>query len=245
MTDHARTLRIAARFRGPKDTGNGGYVCGLLGRRIDGPVEITLRRPPPLERSLNLVESEGGLDLFEGDSLIANAVAAPLHLEVPQPPPALEEARAAAVGYPGAQYHPFPGCFVCGTGRAEGEGLRIFPGPLPDRPELLAAPWECGEALADAEGLIRQEFICAALDCPGHWATAREDPERAAVLVRFHCEIERALPAGTTAVVAAWPLAQGARRAEAGTAVFDGNGRLVGRARAVWLAVDRSRLPAG
>ena len=32
----------------------------------------------------------------------------------------------------GLTSHPFPTCFACGTGRAEGDGLRIFPGRVAD-----------------------------------------------------------------------------------------------------------------
>ena len=34
------------------------------------------------------------------------------------------------LGYPGLGNHPFPTCFACGPDRAEGDGLRIFPGPV-------------------------------------------------------------------------------------------------------------------
>ena len=40
------------------------------------------------------------------------------------------EARGAASRFAGHHDHPFPGCFVCGTERAAGDGLRLFPGPV-------------------------------------------------------------------------------------------------------------------
>ena len=43
-----------------------------------------------------------------------------------------DEAVAASATYPGFSAHPFPTCFVCGPERAEGDGLRLFPGRLPD-----------------------------------------------------------------------------------------------------------------
>ena len=47
-------LVVPARFNGPARSGNGGYVAGSLAARVpdaaDRPVEVTLRRPPPLDR---------------------------------------------------------------------------------------------------------------------------------------------------------------------------------------------------
>src|SRR3954462_14820333 len=52
-------LTIAPRFRGPSGSGNGGYVCGRIASYLDGPVTVTLRRPPPLATAL-AVERGGG-----------------------------------------------------------------------------------------------------------------------------------------------------------------------------------------
>ena len=46
------TVTIDRRFRGPLDSANGGYAAGLLGSRLPGVAQVTLRLPPPLERPL-------------------------------------------------------------------------------------------------------------------------------------------------------------------------------------------------
>ena len=46
------TVTIERRYRGPLDSGNGGYSCGRLAAFLDGPAEVTLRLPPPLDRPL-------------------------------------------------------------------------------------------------------------------------------------------------------------------------------------------------
>jgi len=43
-------VTIDRRFRGPSDSGNGGYVCGVVAALVGGPAEVTLRSPPPLDR---------------------------------------------------------------------------------------------------------------------------------------------------------------------------------------------------
>ena len=48
-------VRINRRFRGPPDSGNGGYVCGLVAQALGGSdCEITLHAPPSLDRDLQL-----------------------------------------------------------------------------------------------------------------------------------------------------------------------------------------------
>lgn len=42
----AETVTIARRYRGPLDSANGGYAAGLLGARLGGTAEVTLRLPP-------------------------------------------------------------------------------------------------------------------------------------------------------------------------------------------------------
>ena len=39
---------IEKRFCGPPNSGNGGYVCGLLAAHIEADAEVTLLAPPPL-----------------------------------------------------------------------------------------------------------------------------------------------------------------------------------------------------
>ena len=64
---------IDERFCGPPQSGNGGYVCGVLARLIDGPAEVSLRRPPPLGRPLEVQRlGEGSVALRDGDTVIAD-----------------------------------------------------------------------------------------------------------------------------------------------------------------------------
>jgi len=66
------TMTIPRRFRGPPNSGNGGYVCGMLARHITGAAEVALRAPPPLETGLSVVEVGVGLwELRQGTATIA------------------------------------------------------------------------------------------------------------------------------------------------------------------------------
>src|SRR5690349_15896334 len=128
---------IERRYCGPPDSGNGGYSCGVVAALLDQPAEVTLRRPPPLDRPLAVERAGDGVRVLDGDQPVAEARPAALALEVP-PPPSFAEATAATEHYRWRERHPFPTCFVCGPARAPGDGLCIFPGAVAGR-ELAAA----------------------------------------------------------------------------------------------------------
>ena len=129
---------IDPRFCGPPDIGQGGYVAGVLAEALGGSdVTVSLRAPAPLGRDLMVDTAGEGATLSDGDTLIAEASRALLSLDIP-PPPTLAEAEAASARFDRAA-HLYPGCFVCGPGRAEGDGWRIFPGPIGDG--RVAATW--------------------------------------------------------------------------------------------------------
>src|SRR3546814_6879537 len=67
------TITIEGRFCGPPGMGNGGYVCGKLAAYVDGPAEVTLRRPTPLDRPLAVVREAGLARLMDGDAVLAEA----------------------------------------------------------------------------------------------------------------------------------------------------------------------------
>ena len=65
-------IAIDKRFCGPPNSGNGGYVCGLLAKHFPGSAEITLRAPPPLERELHIETcADGAVELHAAEKLIA------------------------------------------------------------------------------------------------------------------------------------------------------------------------------
>lgn len=234
-------LVIAERFRGPTASANGGYTAGLLAALVDGPAQVTLRRPPPLARRLRVRRSaDGAAQLLDGNGVIAEAV--PARVEAATlAPVGLAAAEAASARYHGFARHPFPECFVCGPQRIETGGLRIFPGPLAGR-EGVAAPWVPDDSLAGLAGHVRPEFIWAALDCPGAFASGF--PEIMMVLGRLAVEIRRPASAGQPLVVVGWPEGAEGRKHFAITALFTTDGELVAVARATWIALEAAELEA-
>ncbi len=236
-------LVIAPRFCGPAGSGNGGYVCGLIAAYLDGPATVTLRRPPPLDTPM-AVERDGdsSVRIHHGRTLIAEAASSP-DSPVPQIPGRVSMAQAHAVAGRARYYADpvFPDCFVCGTGRGPGDGLRIFPGPLPDRP-VWAAPWTPDPSVADARAIVRPEVVWAALDCPSGIAAGEAAGlagDTAILLGRMTASLAALPAAGDQCQVIAWPNGRDGRKLTAGSALLGPGGAVLAAAITVWLTVPR------
>lgn len=229
---------IPSRFCGPPESGNGGWVSGHLAACLDpSPPAATVRlhTPPPLDRPLETVASEDGLDLLDGEVLVARVRPAdpPPTTGVPAPV-AFTEAEAAGSSYEGLVDHPFPTCYSCGIDREKGDALCLRPGRVGED-GLHAASWVPRESTV--------ENVWAALDCPGAWALGISG--RPMVLGTMTAEV-RELPAvGTECVVMAWGVGSEGRKHRCGTALYAGD-RLLAHAEATWLAIDPATVrPAG
>ncbi len=230
-------IDIPSRFAGPPNMGHGGYVAGLFAQRTEGAVQVTLRRPTPLDQPLELLdEGEGRWSLRSGDEVIAESEPSTLEIEVP-PPPSIEAARAAEAGSPSFyndERGVHPTCFGCGNLREEGDGLRVFVGPVEvDGHRQVAGTWTPADAFVDDDGLVDTQWVLAALDCPGAFAFIAEDT-RAGLLGRIVFEQYAPVPGDGTYVVTGWQAGEDGRKLFAGTALFDGAGTLLAAARATW-----------
>lgn len=227
------TVVIDARFRGPPDSANGGYTCALAAREIDGPAEVTLRAPPPLGRELRVQREDQRVELFDGDDLIAVATPDTVQVDIPEPI-SFDAAERASSRYPWRHRHPYPTCFVCGPSRDEGDGLRIFPGPIEDG-SLYAAPWTPEQSLADVQGNVRDEFVWAALDCPSGIVTDLFGEVGLILLGRLAADLLQPVRAGLSYVIQAWPVTRNGRKLNTASALFSAEGDLCAVARAVWI----------
>jgi hypothetical protein len=228
------TVTIAARFCGPPGSANGGYFAGIVAGAAARTVTVRLIRPPPLDTELTLDElPDGALRVSSGTEAIGEARPAPLALAAPPAPDYLAAVEASR-HYAGFRYHRFPTCFVCGTQRVRGDGMRIFAGPLAER-GLVAAPWVPDASLDSGDGKVHAEFMSAALDCPGYYAVAPDD--RMMLLAEFTAHVDRRVHVGESCTVVGWQIGASGRKHEAG--------ELCGRARALWIEPREAPPPLG
>jgi len=241
---------IDKRYCGPPNSGNGGYVCGRLARHIPGGAEVTLRAPPPLDKQLDVVATDDGLwELRDGATVVATGRPASLELTRLEKA-SFDEACAAELLTPVKPHeHPLPTCFVCGPARAQGDGLRIFAGPLVrqscNASAVLAATWTPDPTLAAEDGFVAPEFLWSALDCPTGYATnyrpESRSYERTPILLgRMSARIEARPRPGERCVVTAWEVGRDGRKRLAEAAAHGESGQLLAVARATWIAVERN-----
>jgi hypothetical protein len=230
------SIKIARFYHGPPDSGHGGYTSGLIAQLIGGDtVEVTLRSPPPLDRSLNVERDPKGLRVMDRETVIAEAESSETDVTKDVPPVVTyHDAVLAQIDYLGFKSHPFPTCLVCGPGREPHEGLRIFAGRVRGT-EVVASAWVPEAHVAHSSGRVRPEFVWAALDCPGGWALPGGTPMGNAVLGRITARVLKPVSAGKRYAVVGWPLGAQGRKLQSGSAVFDDKGELHAAARATWI----------
>lgn len=235
------SLCIERRFNGPPNSANGGYTCGMVAGLIGDTVNVRLHRPPPLEAALELQHSgDGEWQLKHHDELIA--VAKSSRVPTTHVPSAVDYVSALAVAreYRGHRQHAYPTCFVCGPQRERGDGMRIFAGPVRDPPRnhvltnsIVAAPWLPDASLNDGDGKVRAEFIWAALDCPGYFASIV--PGSNALLGEMAVQIERRVHIEEPCVIVGWQILIEGRKHRVGTALFDEDGERCAVGIATWI----------
>jgi len=233
-SDHR--IVIAKRFCGPPDSGNGGYSSGLLAKTLSQNAECTLRKPIPLERNLRIEPRPDGAVLLDNREVIIECRAASVKVEAPVPI-TMSQAQEAAKNSPAMRDHPFPTCFTCGPLRANGDGLRIFPGRVEGHKDLWAAPWTPDHSLTNDNGEVAPEFIWAAMDCPTGFAGGFP---WAGTLVTGRLAITKMRPVSAEKphVIISWPLGWEGRKSHAAAALYSAGGELCVQARATWIKLE-------
>ena len=229
---------IESRFRGPADSGNGGYSCGALAHFVaPRSAEVTLRLPPPLNRPLAVEANGETAVMLDGEAVVAEARAiGELEIEIPNPV-SLDEAASARDASPMQHEHPFPECFVCGPGRLPGDGLHVTCGPVDGR--MVASPWRVDHSVAGENDEVGPEILWSVLDCPGGISGMLLPDVGTSVLGRLAAKIHREVEPGKSYVAAGWPIDRDGRKLLAGSAIFSESGELIAHARATWIEPKR------
>ncbi len=232
-------ITIDSRYCGPPGSGNGGYVCGRIAQYLGNSAQVRLHAPVPLNKSMKLLRQENGnLHLMDEDQLIATGQTDNVEISL-IPKISFEQAENSAKHCRGLHFHPFPECFVCGPDREQGDGLRIFPGPVDqevsEKP-LVAAPWIPHVSLADDNAKVLPEFIWAALDCTGSFAIDFS-ADKVLVLGQFSVNLSQSINADEKCVVWGRLNRVEGRKHYCSTAILNGNQKLCGKGEAIWIAI--------
>jgi hypothetical protein len=237
------SIIIPLGFNGPRLSGNGGYVGGVLAERYtrafggDGTVEITLRAPIPIETPLQLAREGETLTMRDGDTLVCEARPGSVAHLVPPPAPT-DWAEVMRRGEEGGSPpdSEFGTCIVCGNGRAVGDGLRVLGTAGPQSGTSLSCYLPHANH-ADADGRIRPEFVWGTLDCPGAFAAQDPDDRRPALTGRMTAKVIEPPRVGERCAVVGWRTGAEGRKLYSGTALYTESGRLCALAACTWIVL--------
>ena len=229
---------IPSRFNGPPRSGHGGYSCGCAAALVDAPaVEVTLRRPPPLERPLDVRRDGDAVALHDGDELVATA--RPAELEVDGPPAARarrrgRRRRALRVARRAIRSRR---CFGCGPARDPADALCLYTGPVGDG--RFAVPWTPAPWTAATAWWLRSSR--------GRRSTARAPRRSTAGSRARSCSggspsrSRAPIAVGEPHVIQSWPEGEDGRKRFSAVALFTADGERRACGRGVWFEVPRPR----
>jgi hypothetical protein len=209
-------------------------------------VQVRLAAPPPLDVALSVTGFTGpdgaaGVRLALDDVLVAEAIPAegpwvPVPVADADPERAFALATEASRRYPGRMDHPFPGCLGCGTGRADGDGLRLRPGPGDPPDGTTSTAWVPHPAFDSGDGQVDLPTTWTALDCPGGWSADRAG--RPMVLGTMAARVLRRPRVGERCVVRGVAEPGPGRTVPTRTSLYGERGELLALARQIWVVVD-------
>ena len=234
------TLRLGGTYNGPPGTANGGFACGAVARFVDGPAaQVRLQRPPALDADLPVhVDADGTVTVREpgGGEVVATGRPVPaLDDVVPPVRPSLADARAAMREHWGiGKRTMLSDCWVCSPYRHDGLGMCF--GPLAGHDEVNAAAVLTDPTLPSTDGLLDPEVLWGALDCPSYLPRL-SDPANVALLAQMTGELLEPVPVGTPLVVVGWHRSSEGRKSHTASALLDPDGRVLGRALALWIEI--------
>ncbi len=233
-------MHIDAEHNGPPGSAHGGVSAGTFAALVPrGPTEVRLLAPPPLATTLTSRLDDDGTTVVvgpDGDIARVRSLDAPVAVGEFALVDEADVDRAATdyLAWIDEWGHAFPTCFGCGPQRADGSGLREFPGPIGDGTTVVA------RFRVDGADPVPDWLAWAGLDCPSGICALRlaEPAPRAVVLGTLAGQIGGVVHAGTSYQVHARMLEVSGRKHTTEVAMLAPDGAVVAQARAVWIEID-------
>ncbi len=256
-------LVVPARFRGPDNSGNGGWVSGALAARMlargdrghGAAVTVTLRTPPPLDRPLTVVPrlpgdpgagavpgGVVGVDLMdeggpEGEASAGAPVLVASAVPAEPLPPATDLPEVTSQQVAAAEQR-FPGLVRHVYPHCYGCGIeRTSDEAVALRPGPVAGlqPWW---AASWTPHEVTVPIVWAALDCPTGWAAGAGD--RYLLLGRMTASVSELPSIGVPCTVLARRVGGQGRKSYAESYLCLG-GRVLAQAYTVWIDAGSPR----
>ena len=231
------TLTIPARFNGPPDSANGGYTSGRVAQLVGAEeVEVSLRRPPPLDQPLEVVREGERVELRDGDTLVAEGGPTELLFDVPD---AVPRGEVAAAERPGARSGPpsipSPPAWSAAPTASPATGCASSPLRYLTARGSSARAGLPGELESDGDGWVRPELAWAALDCPTSAPVANFGEGPPMVLASLAARLGCPVRVGEPHTILSWGLEVDGRKRRAAAALYDSDGVLRCASRALWI----------
>ena len=226
---HPRRPASQAASAARRDSGNGGlHRRAWSGSALGPEVEVTLKRPIPVDQTMQVVADPAGVaTLLHADAEVASARAAELDRRHPGSDQ-LRRGRRRPGQLPGVYPEPPLPQLLRLRDQALLRRRACACSPAPSATASSPAPGSPPPSTStDQKASSAPEFICAALDCPGAWGLiARYGIEGPFVLGRMTYRLTKPIYAGERYVVQGWALGREGRKLMCGTAVHDAEGEL-------------------
>lgn len=231
-------ITVTATHQGIQGIAHGDYLAGLLAQRHGQTLQVTLRKPPPLDTALLL---DDDLTLWDtAGSLIMEA--GPTEVESDLPMVSTVEAGGHPP-HPRFQRHPYPLCFVCGTERTDGFGLRFS---APDNQGRTLGVWTPSGPLVPADELVPVALVWAVVDCLSAWSFADHWGDPAwwpAVTGQMAVELLGPVRRDRPHAVVGRTAGRQGRRIRVEAAIADAEGSVRARAETTWITVPTPPRP--
>ncbi len=227
-------LIVSETFQGIDGIAHGGYLAGMISEDRPEVMQVTLRRPPPLNRPLFVEDGAGQASLVDRDGQTIME-AAPGDLTANLPSITAEEVN----GEPNPRFerHPYPHCFVCGTEHPNGFNLRFS---TPDEHGHTLATWIPSGRLIPEIETVPDRFVWAVIDCLSAWSFSDHWDDSdwwPAVTGQIAVEIRRPVLRDETHVLVAHPTGREGKRIYVEAAIHDAEGDLCARGESTWITV--------
>jgi acyl-coenzyme A thioesterase PaaI-like protein len=230
-------VRLPRDWCGPDGIGQGGVTAGLVAADLlDGPVEVRLHAPAPLDTDMDIRRDDAGQRTLIATPGRLIATARRVGAVGGTPPPGIDLDSARSVTGALSHRNVFGRCLICGHERED--SLRVWPGPRPDAGPGVATAFEVPAQFRADDGTLATPFVFGALDCTSGFAVLHDSDAAVAITGTMQVQLERPVPADLPVIATAQVAGRGGRTWLVDAALRSAGGRVLATAHVIWVEID-------